>query len=72
MYAETELHVSSLPPHHELLLNKFNVVDHHLLVHHPRPHPQSRFKQQKRCVRLKMVQGCEIVLEQVEANARRN
>jgi len=22
----------SLPPHHELLLNKFNVVDHHLLV----------------------------------------
>jgi ATP adenylyltransferase/5',5'''-P-1,P-4-tetraphosphate phosphorylase II len=29
---EEELHVRALPPHHELLLNKFNVVDHHLLV----------------------------------------
>ncbi|MFM7070243.1 MAG: phosphorylase [Planctomycetota bacterium] len=29
---ETALHVADLPPHHVCLLNKFNVVDRHLLV----------------------------------------
>jgi len=29
---EPDLFVRNLPPHHVLLLNKFNVVDHHLLV----------------------------------------
>jgi ATP adenylyltransferase len=29
---ETALHVADLPPHHVCLLNKFNVVDRHLIV----------------------------------------
>jgi hypothetical protein len=45
---ETDLHVQSLPPHHELLLNKFYVVDHHLLVRHP-PHQPSCSTHSSRC-----------------------